>query len=64
MAQQQQLDNCLCGSVRVGAGWCQSVRTHGTHLPLPLGRWLCEVCGWKNRAQNIMCWSCGSQQET
>ena len=25
-------DMCDCGSVITGAGWCQSVRTHGAHL--------------------------------
>jgi hypothetical protein len=27
------MDKCFCGSVKVGADWCQSVRTHGEHMP-------------------------------
>ena len=63
MASLEALEKCACGSVRVGAGWCQSVRTHGAHLPQQ-GKWICEVCGWWNQPEVAECFSCQSQKET
>ena len=63
MATQVETGRCRCGSVLVGAGWCQSVRTHGTHLAQH-GKWLCEVCGWYNLPKAVDCASCDMQKET